>query len=213
MPRNFLRLSLIVKNVTVNEVAFGELVRQPLIKPRYCRIRKCWLKVLEQSNNYLGKHVCLFRKHLLDGKNMKVNWTSLGRDLLFSCAFGEAWPNQIVANENCFIALFKLRVKDVFMQNGNVAFMRRKSLLIIDCFILYALYVFVCITCKIFRIDSRLYVETGSRGNQPVLYDHRCGIMVQDEYHFRWICPLYTALTSLYISKYYRSRPSMFSFK
>ena len=56
----------------------------------------------------------------LELRPMKQNWASLVKDLLSKLGCMEAWISQGVGNFNIFfLNLFKVRVKDIFMQDWH----------------------------------------------------------------------------------------------
>lgn len=225
--REFLKGLLKVKSTTVNEFVYGEFGRKPLVCGRYVRIVKYWFKLLKQPNNRLTKQIYDIQKSYIDIHDDKANWASLLRDMLFNLGFGEVWYNQGVEEEERFLQVFKQRITDNYMQVwkqkiGNT----RKSLL-------YRRFHDIFSPCQYLqhiknvkhRIalthlrtrNNRLFVETGSWGNQSTPYEQRycthCNTHdIEDEYHFLLICPLYTELRQKYVPKYYRCRPSVYKF-
>lgn len=55
----------------------------------------------------------------LELKPMKQNWASLVKDLLSKLGFMEVWILQGVGNLNNFLNVFRVRAKDIFMQNWH----------------------------------------------------------------------------------------------
>ena len=68
------------------------------------------------------------------------------------------------------------------------------------------------------RLSShKLQVEIGRYAQNNVSRNQRvCSLCnsgdIEDEYHFIIVCPVYTHFRSLYIKKYYYTRPSVFKF-
>ena len=84
----------------------------------------------------------------------------------------------------------------------------------IYCIVLYCITKFRTAMTKLRVSYYRLEVETG-RWSRPVSnpFDERkCHICnkLEDEFHFRFECPLYTDLRRQYLSRYYIVRPSMY---
>ena len=147
--------------------------------------------------------------------------------MLFNFGFGEVWLNQGVGDEKLFLAAFKQRIGDTYLQTWNQKInSNRKSILYKEFQITFSPCVYLRhvknikhrIALTHFRTrNNRLFVETGSWGSQTVPYEERhcahCNSRdIEDEYHFLLICTLYSELRNRYIPKYYRCRPSVYKF-
>ena len=113
----------------------------------------------------------------------KTNWASLLRDMLFNFGFGEVWLNHGVGDENLFLAAFKQRIGDTYLQTWNQNINNnRKSILYKEFQITFSPCVYLRHVKNIkHRIalthsrtqNNRLFVETGSWGSQTVPFGER----------------------------------------
>ena len=107
------------KKSTQNEFVYGELGRTTLITKRYLVIVKYWFKILMSNDN---KYINLIYRMILsdmESRPSTVNWASLVKHLLLSLGFYEVWLAQGVGNYYAFIAIFKQRLTDTFIQNWH----------------------------------------------------------------------------------------------
>lgn len=214
-----------VKQTTQNDFIYGELGRTDYLSRRFIAIIKYWLKVITSRETKYIKHV--YEMMLNDGElyPLKQNWALSVKQLLQRLGFLEVWLAQGVGNEQLFLEVLKIRVKDIFMQEWHSrleASTRARFYYVIANF-QYQSYLDI-INIEKFRISlsklrlssHRLEVETG-RWAKPnkVPYENRkckvCGVL-EDEFHFVLECPLYIELRVKYISKYYYKHPSMLKF-
>ena len=103
----------------MNEIVYGAFGRKPLIHERYIKMIKYWFKLLKQTNDRLTKSVYNIQNKSADRHESKSNWASLLRDMLFNFGFGELWLNQGVGDEKLFLAVFKQRIGDTYLQTWN----------------------------------------------------------------------------------------------
>ena len=151
----------------------------------------------------------------------KVNWAFLVRQLLCNLGFREVWLQQNVGNCNAFLAMFRQRVRDIFVQNWTSEFDNSSRALFYRSFSNFKFQSYLeFISVKKFRVvlsklrvsSHKLECEAG-RWARPVrvVYDERkcrvCNIL-EDEFHFIFECPVYSNLRKLYIDKYYINRHS-----
>ena len=139
--------------------------------------------------------------------------------------FNHVWIAQGVANEKQFLAMFRQRVKDNYVQtwNGENNASSRN-----DFYTAFSTFGFKDylkhVTINKFRhnltrlrVSSHsLSIETGRwhKPNKTPRNERKCIICddVEDEFHFLLFCPLYKDIRKKYIKKYFWSRPSMFKF-
>ena len=226
--RDFMRSALKVKTTTLNEFLYGELGRLPLCYTRYSRIVKYWFKILESPDNRLIKRVyCIQRNHIENDGNV-TNWVSLLRDLLCVHGFGHVWLNQGVGSINCFMMVFKQRMKDVYYQSWNATIRDSRKAITYKHIVEGFRPQFYLSNIRIPKYrhamtklrlrNNRLKVETGSwNGPNAIVYHERiCEFCnqnhLEDEYHFVMTCSYYTELRRIFIPKYYRIRPNMYKF-
>lgn len=151
-----------------------------------------------------------------------INWASLVKRMLTELGFYHVWLSQGVGDITNFLTLFKQRKKDNFIQNWNARINESSRALFYRSISSFEYQSYLdFITVKKFRValtrlrvsSHRLEVETG-RWHKPVStpFDNRkcqfCNVL-EDEFHFMFICPVYTDLRENYICRYNRTRPSM----
>ena len=146
--------------------------------------------------------------------------------LLFSSlGFHEVWVQQGVGNYNAFISVLKQRLTDTFIQNWRARLEGSTRANFYKSFIVFQLQPYLDkVSVRKFRhalsrlrvSSHRLEVESG-RWVKPIstpFNERKCAhcSILEDEFHFVLMGPLYLDLRKKYISKYYWSRPSMFKF-
>ena len=219
----FCKRLLGVKKCTQNNFIYGELGRLPYQKQRYFIIIKYWLKIVNSEENKMIKHV--YNQMLLDLEldNGRVNWASLAKKLLSELGFYEVWLQQNVGDHQMFLAIFKQRVRDSFIQTWNSELAESSMALFFRNTSDFGFKAYLnIVTVKKFRralsrlrmSSHRLEVEMG-RWKRPVkvAYGERkcrvCGVL-EDEFHFLIECPIYVNLRAKYIKRYYYISPSMY---
>ena len=222
----FCKRILGVKISTQNDFIYGELGRMPLYKMRLINIVKYWLKIVHGLKcQYVNVCYQLGLQNL--NERNTTGWTKSVRDLLVSYGFGDAWYNQSVGDIDIFIKLFKLRLKDIYMQEWHMRLensTRASFYQVYKASFEYSNYL-DCIYVKGHRIaltrlltsSHALHVESGRWRRNPVLARERrfcfnCPGKVEDEYHFIFECPIYSLLRRQLVPQYYCERPSMFKF-
>ena len=145
------------------------------------------------------------------------------KKLLSELGFYEVWLQQSVGDHRIFLAIFKQRIRDNFIQRWNTELTDSRRALFFRNISDFSFksYLDVVQVKKFRRALSRLRmsahrleVEMG-RWVRPVRVEHDerkcrvCGIL-EDEYHFLIECPVYCNLRTLYVKRYYRVNPSMF---
>ena len=131
----------------------------------------------------------------------------------------EAWYNQGVGNETLFVSIFRQRCLDIDFQNWCDEINSYSKLRIYRLFkINLATEPYLTIQMKPvfrlalfkFRVSAHsLMVEKGRHlGLQ--LNERKCPIcldVVEDEFHFLFVCPLYDDLRNQYIPSFYTRQP------
>ena len=97
---------------------YGELGRYPLYINRYVSIIKYWFKLLKTENIILQEVYILSNN---DCDRGYTNWVSGVKKLLCEYGFSYVWNNPDNVNVNSFIALFKQKLIDCFLQNWHSA--------------------------------------------------------------------------------------------
>ena len=152
----------------------------------------------------------------------KDNWASSVKLFLSRLGFFEVWLGQGVGNITNFLAVFKIRVKDIFIQDWHSRLENSLKARFYSTFDNFKYQHYLdCITLDKFRLilsryrvsSHRLEIEAGrwTKPNKTPLENRKCKQCntLEDEYHFVLECVLYKELRKLYIKKYYWQRPSM----
>ena len=221
----FCKRLLGVKKSTQNNFVYGEFGRINFQTRRFFIILKYWLKIVNTEENKFIK--CIYQTMLadIDNNNRKTNWALLVKKLLANLGFYEVWLQQSVGDDGIFLSLVKQRLKDNFVQKWNEELNRSSRAIFYRCIANFEFSPYLdMITVKKFRLalaklrtsSHRLEVEMGrwARPERTALENRKCKHCqtLEDEYHFILICPLYSNLRTLYIKKYYYTRPNMFKF-
>ena len=85
--------------------------------PRYIRIVKYWFKLLKQTKDCLTESV--YNIPPKSAYRQSQLGHSLLRDMLFNFGSGEVCLNQGGGDENLFLAAFKQRIGDTYLQTWN----------------------------------------------------------------------------------------------
>lgn len=215
----FLKRLLHVKPSSSNMSVYGELGRFPMFIYRYIRIIKFWTKVL-YSDNIL---VQTLYNSLVESHN-KTNWAYKVKHLLDQFGFSYVWDSPSTVDMKTFHLIFGERVKDVFIQKWYTAISSSTKYNTYSAYkqnFTFEKYMDLLpskyrISLSKLRLSShKLQIEIGrySRNdrNQRVCLICNSGD-IEDEYHFIIVCPVYNQLRSLYIKRYYYSRPSVYKF-
>ena len=153
-----------------------------------------------------------------------TNWACLVRNLLQNLGFGDVWMYQGVGDDKQFLSIFKIRLKDVFIQEWHARLLsstRARFYVHLANNFGYKTYL-NDITIAKFRFSvtrlrcssHRLQVEVG-RWHKPLkipFNERTCMLcdVLEDEFHFIFECPLYGDLRSCYLSQYFLRKQSMY---
>ena len=197
----FCKKVLGVKRSTQNDFIYGELGRTDYQSRRYIAIIKYWLKIISCNENKYIKQVYNTMLNDMETHPLKQNWALSVKQLLSRLGFMEVWDSQGVGNELLFLAHFKTRVNDIFMQewHSRLEASTRARFYITIAKFGYQNYLDVInieklrISLSKLRVSShRLEVESG-RWLKPhaTPFENRkckiCGVL-EDEYHFVLEC-------------------------
>ena len=221
----FCKRLLGVKKNTQNDFIYGECGRTNFQTKRFLFIIKYWFKILTAEDCKYIKLIYQLMLNDIAAIPNKVNWASLLRNMLSELGFYEVWAQQGVGNYDVFISYFKQRLTDTFIQNWRARLEQSSRASFYKSFAVFELqpylnnvnvYKFCNALSKLRMSSHRLEVESGRWVKpNPIPFNERhclnCSVL-EDEYHFVLICPLFLELIKKYISKYYWSRPSMFKF-
>lgn len=218
----FCKKLLGVKQSTQNDFIYGELGRIDYQSRRYVSIIKYWLKVILSDENKYIKQIYNMMLSDIEAQPLKTNWASRTRDLLSRLGFMEVWDLQGVGNIEAFLKTFRQRVRDIYTQNWHS---RLENSTRARCYLSFANFHYQTYLDKLniakyrkqlsrLRVSShRLEVEVGrwAKPNKIPYVDRKCQIcnVLEDEFHFLFVCPLYDDLRKSYISTYYWRRPNM----
>ena len=114
---SFCKRMLEIKQSTQNDFVHGELGRIDYRSLRYINIVKFWLKIIHSEEQ---KYIKLTYNMMLNDMEInpnKQNWASMVKHLLSRLGFLEVWNAQGIGNIRNFLSIFKLRVKDVYIQD------------------------------------------------------------------------------------------------
>ena len=162
---------------------------------------------------------------ILFDNNGKRNWVTGVRELLCKCGFGHVWENQNVQYKSSFIISFTQRLKDIYLQTWIASLNLANK-----CFY-YRMFKYEItqeeylskVNVKKFRMalsrfrcsSHDLFVETGRylNINRNERICTLCNLnVVEDEYHFLLVCPLYLHLREKYLQVYYYRYPNIAKF-
>ena len=222
----FCKKLLGVKKSTQNDFVYGELGRVSLKNDIFIMIINYWFKILESEPIKYIKYAYNLMRTSVENKPDCVNWASKLRDLLSNLGFYEVWLNQGVGNKNMFLAEFKQRLNDNFIQNWNSRLEEssRANFYTLFSNFDHQLYLetikitkFRIALCKLRLSSHRLEIEVGrwAKPNRTPLDQRKCRIcnIVEDEFHFHLECELYKQIRKKHIKKYYWGRPNMIKLK
>ena len=212
-----------VKDSTMNVMVYGECGRYPVSLFTNIKVIKYWLKLLNMPQYRLPKKC--YNMLMLYDKNGHTNWVTSIRKFLFSKGFGYVWDNQYVDSNDSFIFELTRRLKDIYIQEWfeNMS-LSSKCLYyrMFKCTLEQETYLSV-VNVKKFRIalsrfrcsSHDLYIESG-RFRAIDREKRICKLcdqsVIEDEYHFLLICPVYNQLRNIYIKNYYSVHPNHHKF-
>ena len=225
----FIRKILCVKRSTNLEGLYGELGRHPLKIQRKLTLLKYWLKIIN-SNNTLVKSVYNMMRNDVYNNNTYGgnNWAFQIKTMLSEIGLNNLWcyQNNLTNRLNSNYNYIKQRIIDIYMQSWYAEINNSRRL---DSYCIYKqefkmeTYLDQIkinkyrIALSKFRLSSHnLEIETGRHGNIPRA-DRKCkkcnSDVIEDEYHFLLVCPLYRELRQNYLKPYYCHWPTINKFE
>ena len=204
-----------VPSRTPNKAVYGELGRYPLYINSCMRSIKYWLKIQSMNSDRLPKQAYEMLLKL-DG-NMKPCWVTRIKTFLCNLGFTDVWHQQGVGHERLFLSVLKQRLLDNYNQEwlNAINTSSRYSFYVLFKSNLLTEQYFDCITSKWYRdalIKIRLGVLPINSNKFRYSEDQRktlcayCKTIVEDEFHFVCMCPLYNSVRIKYISCEMRMR-------
>ena len=211
-----------VKPRACNNCILGDLGRYPMYISAAKRCIKYWIRLL-QMPNYRYLKMCYDMMLYYDNLGYK-NWVTQVRINLFTNGFGYIWEMQRVDNPKLFLLNYVNRLKDQYVQNWSNECQARNKLFYYHKYkhtFCKELYVSVIDIAKFrsclanFRSSSHcLSIEIGRHHNIEKEYRtcFYCESLVEDEFHFILVCPLYEAYRSKYIQETFWKYPTVENF-
>ena len=209
MHFQFCKKLLGVKKTTQNNFVYGEIGRTSYITKRYFIIIKYWFKILSAQENKIVYELML---NDLDRLPNKANWASLVQNLLMSLGFYDVWLVQGVGNYERFIAVWRQRFTDNFIQNWHSRLEDSARAVFYKSIASFQFQPYLeninvskfCNAISKLRMSShRLEIEAGRwvRINRVPANERKCTLcnVMEDEYHFVIECQRPTALRKKYI--------------
>lgn len=215
----FLKQVLGVKTQTCSSAVYGETGRVPLSIIRKVRILKFWFKIINNPDSLLHK---VYQYQI--NNNYIDSWSSKVKNILDEMGFSYLWNESSITNVQ--LARIIERVYDQYYQGWNEALRNSSKLSTyrsIKTKVGTELYLEHVTNSKHrselakFRCSAhQLAVEEGRYRNierQNRLCVHCKMSVIEDEYHFLLICPLYRELRLKYLPKFYYTWPNLNKFK
>ena len=203
----FVKKYLKLPTCTTNALACGECGRYPLYVDYFCKCIKYWLRLTRMNRDRFPYQCYKMLRHL--DETGRITWATKVKHLLFSYGFGFVWLNEEVGDINMFIRTFKQRIVDCAKQEWHAKLsdsgkarhyrfimpsLETANYLKLNIPIKYQIALSK-LRCSI----HKLKVETGR--HESIAYEQRlCTLcnynLVEDEFHFVMICPIYENLRS-----------------
>ena len=213
----FCKSILGVRSQTTNYAVYGDLGRFPLSVIAKERAIKYWLKVISNQNSLMFR---IFQAQIeriqTNGRLSRIRhkryWASGIKCLLDSLGFSNFWNNQLYDVPHFFV--IRNRIRDHFMQHWYVNICNSPKLGYYSQFkteFKFEKYL-DCITndkllkeLAAFRLSAHnLDIELGRHSNVP-REDRLCRLcpmqMVESEYHFLLVCPLYGDIRRQFLTR------------
>ena len=205
-----------------NDSVLGDVGRYHMYIVSQKRCIKYWIRIINMPcTRYVKKCYMMLKFYDSIGH---INWVSHVRQNLYTNGFGYVWENQNVESVDMFLVRYEQRLKDQFVQiwHGRCSvnrklnnYMSYKTTFTVERYV-------SCIDINKFRkalanfraSSHSLMIEVGRYYDidREFRYCQYCECVIEDEFHFLLICPLYTRLRMLYIPDVYCNEPSIHKF-
>ena len=213
---------LCVSQKTPKHLVYGELGRYPLYVNTYAKCLKFWLHVTMMDNSRFPKKA--YTMMLMLQQQNYTTWACKIRNILYMFGFGIVWEMQTVGNIKLFIAEFKQRLKDCYLQDWHSAI---HSHSFYNVYSTYCQSITLCpyfqwINCmNIRKLFIRFRIGMLGLNNHFLQFRDQTipntGIMCpfcvnspETELHFLFVCPMYADLRCQFIPCKYSRHPSLF---
>jgi len=210
---------------TPNCAVLGECGRVPLAVVYMSRCIKYWIKLVQVYNPNRYPKCCYDILFNLDSAG-RHTWATNIKLLLYRLGFGHVWLSQGVGNINMFLCILKQRLTDINIQDWSTNISNMSKLSSYRTYkhdLVPEIYIY-CVNyyhnrkalSKLRCSNHRLAIErlrgTIERKYRYCKYCLNLNIdVIEDEYHFVMICPLYENIRQLYLSRFCIIRsPEMF---
>ena len=221
----FCRWILQVKKSTNLSGLYGELGRFPLIVYRKISMIRYWIKILSSSNTFIPKIIYNMLKTDLDN-NITYNgsnWAFQIKNILDDLGFSNIWIQQ--NDIDIPFNLIKQRLLDTYKQswystinNSNrlETYARCKHEFEMEKYLDFIKEKKFKFALTQFRLSSHnLAIERG-RFENIARTERVCALcnsnLVENEYHFLLVCPLYRELRKQYLKPYFCRWPTLNKF-
>ncbi len=212
----FCKYVLGVSRNTPSCAVLGECGRVPLSVLYMSRCIKYWLKLVQVYSPNRYPKCCYDILYNLDLAG-RHTWATDIKLLLYGIGFGYVWLSQGVGNIVTFICTLKQRLTDICMQDwsSEISYMSKLSSYQSFKYDLMPEPYLYCVNYFVYRralsklrcSNHRLAIEkqrgTIERRLRYCKYCVNINIeVIEDEYHFVMICPLYENIRQVYLSKF-----------
>lgn len=213
---------LCVSDKTPNSMVYGETGRYPLNVDATISCIRYWLKLCKMANTRIPNQAMHMLKNTMTLNGTTTNWVSKVKVCLETYGFQDVWENQGTIHETAFLKSLKQKLVDKFKEEWLVKLQSS------DRFAMYNSFKLAFgaedylneLTIKRFRdtlIRFRLGLnELGINKRYQNADVNRCcpfcPNILEDEYHFLFVCPAYEEIRNKYIKDYLNENANVLSF-
>jgi len=220
--KRFLKLS----KSTPNNMILGECGKTHLQLVYMFKSIKYWCRLIHLGSSRLPNQAYRMIKSASDAG--RQTWATDIKTILFRLGFGNVWIQQEIGDSDCFLAIFKQRLRDNLVQDWQSSlhtnskcstYKHYKSMLDVEKYLSFDLPLHLRTSLAKFRCNNfNLLIETGRHNNIP-RNERLCTFClkknisaIEDEYHLLLCCHHYSELRNIYINPYYYTFPSIAKF-